>query len=68
MQWIKIAVLANGMRFADGNFGMRADTARIGNWRTKEEMSKSRVNKQNRLRSQIRRQRNDVYKFKTKKK
>lgn len=30
-------------------------------------MGKSRANKQNRLRSQIRRQRNDVYKFKTKK-
>lgn len=30
-------------------------------------MSKSRANKQNRLRSQIRRQRNDVYKFKAKK-
>lgn len=27
-------------------------------------MSKSRANKQNRLRSQIKRQRNDVYKFK----
>lgn len=31
-------------------------------------MSKSRANKQNRLRSQLWRQRNDVYKFKTKKK
>lgn len=31
-------------------------------------MSKSRANKQNRLRSQIRRQRNDVYKFASKKK
>lgn len=31
-------------------------------------MSKSRVNKQNQLRSQIRRQRNDVYKFKAKRK
>ncbi len=30
-------------------------------------MSKSRVNKQNRLRSQIRRQWNGVYKFKSKK-
>lgn len=30
-------------------------------------MGKSRANKQNQLRSQIRRQRNDVYKFKTKK-
>lgn len=29
-------------------------------------MSKSRANKQNRLRSQLRRQRNDVYKFKPK--
>lgn len=28
------------------------------------EMSKSRANKQNRLRAQIKRQRNDVYKFK----
>ena len=68
MQWIKIAVLANGMRFADGSSGMSADTVISGNWRVKEEMSKSRANKQNRLRSQIRRQRNDVYKFKTKKK
>lgn len=31
-------------------------------------MSKSRANKQNRLRSQIRRQKNDVYKFKQKRK
>ncbi len=30
-------------------------------------MSKSRANKQNRLRSQLRRQRNDVYKFNFKK-
>lgn len=30
-------------------------------------MGKGRINKQNRLRSQIRRQRNDVYKFKAKK-
>lgn len=30
-------------------------------------MGKGRTNKQNRLRSQIRRQWNDVYKFKTKK-
>lgn len=31
-------------------------------------MSKSRANKQNRLRSRLRRQRNDVYKFKSKRK
>lgn len=31
-------------------------------------MSKSRANKQNRLRAQIKRQRNDVYKFKGRKK
>lgn len=31
-------------------------------------MSKSRANKQNRLRSQLRRQRNDVYKFRAKRK
>lgn len=31
-------------------------------------MSKSRANKQNRLRSQIRKQKNDVYKFKSKRK
>jgi len=30
-------------------------------------MSKSRANKQNRLRSQIRKQKNDVYKFTSKK-
>lgn len=30
-------------------------------------MSKSRANKQNRLRAQIKRQRNDVYKFKGRK-
>lgn len=30
----------------------------------REEMSKSRANKQNRLRAQIKRQKNDVYKFK----
>ena len=30
-------------------------------------MSKSRANKQNRLRSQIKRQKNDVYKFKRRK-
>ena len=30
MQWIKIAVLANGMRFADGSSGMSADTVISG--------------------------------------
>lgn len=34
----------------------------------RQEMSKSRANKQNRLRSQIKRQKNDVYKFKGRKK
>lgn len=30
MQWIKIAVLANGMRYADGSSGMSADTVISG--------------------------------------
>ena len=45
--------------------GSCAQSARLEKvWDRRKLMGKSRANKQNRLRAQIKRQRNDVYKFK----
>lgn len=49
-----------------GNYMRKIDACCIFFAGGGNKISKSRANKQNRLRSQLRRQRNDVYKFKPK--